>query len=73
MMRLSEFEISSIKTTIKPATVLEIEMYSDDQIVAWDAEDQLSPDERSAIRPSRRKTTLCRKNPRNSMDKTTAR
>lgn len=34
----------------KPATVLEIEMYSDDQIAAWDAEDRLSPDERSAIR-----------------------
>jgi hypothetical protein len=30
---------------IKPAEVLEIEMYSDAQIASWDEEDRLSPDE----------------------------
>lgn len=34
---------------IKPAAVLEIEMYSDDQIARWDAEDRLDDSERSAI------------------------
>ena len=34
---------------IKPAAVLEIEMYSDAQIAQWDAEDRLSPDERSSL------------------------
>lgn len=34
---------------IKPAAVLEIEMYSDSQIAAWDKEDKLSPDDRATI------------------------
>jgi antitoxin PrlF len=37
------------EVVIKPAVVLEIEMYSDAQIAAWDEEDRLSPDERSAM------------------------
>ena len=37
------------EVVIKPAAVLEIEMYSDTQIKAWDAEDRLSADERSAV------------------------
>lgn len=35
--------------TLKPAAVLEIETYSDDQIAAWDREDRLSPKERRQI------------------------
>lgn len=35
--------------TLKPAVVLEIERYSDDQIAQWDSEDRLSPDERKRI------------------------
>jgi len=34
---------------IKPAAVLEIEMYSDARIAEWDAEDRLTSDERSAV------------------------
>jgi antitoxin PrlF len=34
---------------IKPAAVLEIEMYSEAQIAAWDAEDRFSPVERAAV------------------------
>jgi antitoxin PrlF len=34
---------------IKPAAVLEIEMYADSQIAQWDAEDRLDDNERSAI------------------------
>lgn len=34
---------------IKPATVLEIEMYSDSQIAAWDEDDQLTPNDRAAV------------------------
>ena len=34
---------------IKPAAVLEIEMYTDSQIVQWDAEDRLDDGERNAI------------------------
>jgi AbrB family looped-hinge helix DNA binding protein len=34
---------------IKPATVLEIEMYSDSQINQWDAEDHLDESQRAAI------------------------
>jgi antitoxin PrlF len=34
---------------IKPAAVLEIEMYTDGQIAQWDAEDHLDDSERSAI------------------------
>lgn len=35
--------------TLKPAAVLEIERYSDEQIAQWNAEDRLSPDERKRI------------------------
>jgi len=34
---------------LKPAVVLEIEMYSDSQIAAWDAEDRLDPADRVAV------------------------
>ncbi len=34
---------------IKPAAVLEIEMYSDAQVAAWDEEDQFTPNDRSAV------------------------
>ena len=34
---------------IKPAAVLEIEMYSDSQIAQWDTEDRLDGTERAAI------------------------
>jgi len=34
---------------IKPAAVLEVEHYSDDQIAAWDQADALSPEERQRI------------------------
>lgn len=34
---------------IKPAAVLEIEMYADSQVAQWDAEDQLDDNQRSAI------------------------
>ncbi len=34
---------------LKPAAVLEVELYSDDQIAAWDREDALSPQERQQI------------------------
>jgi AbrB family looped-hinge helix DNA binding protein len=34
---------------IKPAAVLEIEMYADSQIDQWDAEDRLEDSQRSAI------------------------
>ena len=35
--------------TLKPAAVLEIEHYSDEQIARWDSEDALSADERKRI------------------------
>ncbi len=35
--------------TQKPATVLEIEHYSDEQITRWDSEDRLDADERKHI------------------------
>jgi len=35
--------------TLKPAAVLEIEHYSDDQIARWDSEDTLDADERKRI------------------------
>jgi len=35
--------------TLKPAAVLEIEHYSDDQIARWDSEDMLSAGERNRI------------------------
>jgi AbrB family looped-hinge helix DNA binding protein len=34
---------------IKPAAVLEIEMYSEAQIAAWDEEDRFSPLDRAAV------------------------
>lgn len=34
---------------LKPAAVLEIERYDDEQIAAWDREDELSPEERKRI------------------------
>ncbi len=34
---------------LKPAAVLEIEMYTDDQIARWDEADRLTPDEREDI------------------------
>lgn len=34
---------------IKPAAVLEIEMYTDAQIAEWEAEDRLPPEERSSV------------------------
>lgn len=34
---------------IKPAAVLEIEMYSEAQIAAWDEEDRFSPADRAAL------------------------
>ena len=37
------------EVVIKPAAVLEVEMYSEAQIAAWDAEDQLSAENRSAV------------------------
>lgn len=35
--------------SLKPAAVMEIETYSDEQIAAWDAADELSPEERKRI------------------------
>jgi len=34
---------------LKPAAVLEVELYSDDQIAEWDQADGLSPEERQQI------------------------
>lgn len=34
---------------LRPGTVVEIELYTDEQIAEWDADDTLSEDERSAI------------------------
>ena len=34
---------------IKPAAVLEIEMYADDQIATWDSADRLTAVERSSL------------------------
>ena len=34
---------------LKPAAVLEVELYTDEQIAAWDHEDALSPQERQRI------------------------
>ncbi|MEA3277002.1 MAG: AbrB/MazE/SpoVT family DNA-binding domain-containing protein [Pseudomonadota bacterium] len=34
---------------LKPAAVLEIEVYTDEQISQWDEEDRLEPDERKGI------------------------
>ena len=35
--------------TLKPAVVLQIETYSDEQIAQWDREDVLTPEERQRI------------------------
>jgi len=34
---------------LRPGTVVEIELYTDEQIAEWDADDTLSEDERSRI------------------------
>jgi AbrB family looped-hinge helix DNA binding protein len=34
---------------LKPATVLEIDTYTDEQITQWDEQDHLAPKEREAI------------------------
>ena len=34
---------------LKPAAVLEVELYTNEQIAAWDREDALSPQERQRI------------------------
>ena len=34
---------------LKPAAVLEIEVYTDEQISQWDEEDRLEPEERKSI------------------------
>ncbi len=34
---------------LKPGTVFEVQLYTDDEIAQWDADDQLSADERSRI------------------------
>lgn len=34
---------------LKPAAVLEIEMYSDGQIADWEKADRLTPDEKGAV------------------------
>jgi antitoxin PrlF len=35
---------------LKPAMVMEVELYSDDQIAAWDREDRLGDDELAALK-----------------------
>lgn len=42
-------EESGGELRLKPATVLEVELYSDEQIAAWDQEDELTPQERQQI------------------------
>lgn len=37
------------EVVIRPAAVLEIEMYSDDQIKAWDEEDRLTQEQRATV------------------------
>ena len=34
---------------LKPGAVFEVQLYTDDEIARWDAEDQLSADERNRI------------------------
>jgi len=34
---------------VKPADVMEIEIYSDEEIARWDEEDRLKPKEREAL------------------------
>ncbi len=34
---------------LKPAVVMEVEVYSDEQIAQWDEEDQLEPEERERL------------------------
>lgn len=38
------------EVVLKPAVVMEVGFYSDDEIVAWDRDDSLSADERAALR-----------------------
>jgi AbrB family looped-hinge helix DNA binding protein len=35
---------------LKPAIVMEMELYSDEQIAAWDRDDRLNNDERTALK-----------------------
>lgn len=35
--------------TLKPATVLQVEHYSDEQIAQWDSEDRLTAEQRRSI------------------------
>jgi antitoxin PrlF len=37
------------EVVLKPGVVLEVELYSDDQIAQWDAEDKLSDAERTRL------------------------
>lgn len=48
---------------LKPATVLEVEMYSPEQVAEWDQQDQLSDAKRKAVlnRLSKRTTKVAKK------------
>lgn len=35
---------------LKPAVVMEVELYSDEQIAAWDRDDRLDDNERTALK-----------------------
>jgi len=35
---------------LKPAVVMEVELYSDEQIASWDRDDRLDEDERTALK-----------------------
>ena len=37
------------EVAVKPAVVMEVELYTDEQIAQWDAEDKLNDEERKAI------------------------
>ncbi len=37
------------EVAVKPAVVMEVELYTDEQIAQWDAEDKLDDEERRAI------------------------
>jgi len=43
------------EVVLRPAAVVEIERYSDEDIARWDKEDRLEPAERSAIQKRLRK------------------
>ncbi len=42
-------EVRGGELSLKPAAVLEVETYPDDQIAQWDREDALTPEARQAI------------------------